>query len=712
MISSGTQLDLLVENVHCAGCISKVENAVKNVPGVTSARMNMTSHRLAVDLADPAVDSTAIIEIISKLGYPASQYRAQSLTDAESKQERSLLLAMAVAGFAAGNIMLLSVSVWAGSDMGTATRDLFHWLSALIALPTIAFSGRPFFRSAWQALRRKTTNMDVPISLAVVLASGVSVFETVHGGDHAYFDAAVSLLFFLLIGRYLDFRARRQAQSAAARLLSVAGDSARLIGVDGRERMVPLTELVPGMRISVAAGETIPADGQVDEGNSDLDTSLLTGESVPEPISKGDKVYAGSANLTGPLIVCVTEIAGDTLLAGIVRMMEAAESGRSAYIRLADRVSRFYAPVVHLLALGTFVLWWGIEGADLRVAVMNAVAVLIITCPCALALAVPAVRVVGHGLLFARGVMVKSADALERLARADLVVFDKTGTLTLGELVLIDGLDPSVLAGAAALARKSRHPLSQALAAAAEGIDVAPISSVREVAGSGVEGFMDGRLVRLGRREWACGGEPEVSDSFTGAELWFRDADGQTHRFRFRDQVKEDAAETIARLKAMGLESVVISGDRSAPVAALARELGIARWHAECRPDMKVDLIEKLKNEGRRPFIVGDGLNDAPALAAGFVSASPASAADISRAASDIVFQGKKLAPLVWTIRIARISLASMRQNIVLAVGYNILAIPIAAAGLVTPLIAAIAMSTSSVLVTLNALRIRRERLA
>ena len=712
MISPAVKLDLLVENVHCAGCIAKIENAVKRVPGVAEARMNMTSHRLAVELFDPTLSPDTIVDTVSKLGYPTSQFQAQPVTDSDLKEEKALLLAMAVAGFAAANVMLLSVSVWAGSDMGEATRNLFHWLSALIALPTVVFSGRPFFRSAWSALKHKATNMDVPISLAIVLASAVSVLETAQGGEHAYFDAAVSLLFFLLIGRYLDFRARRQARSAAARLLSVAGDTARLVEADGSERTIPLAELRIDMRISVLAGETVPADGIVIAGASDLDTSLLTGESVPESVARDSKVYAGTSNLTGALVIAVTQTKDDTLLAGIVRMMDAAESGRSAYIRLADRVSRLYAPVVHALAFSTFALWWIFGDVGLRASIMNAVAVLIITCPCALALAVPVVRVVAHGLLFARGVMVKSADALERLAQVDLVVFDKTGTLTLGKPQLIGEVDPLVLKGAAALARKSRHPLSQALANAAQGMDVPQVSSVREEAGSGVEGIVDGVHVRLGRRGWVCPGVHVDLDRFTGAELWYRDPAGTAHRFMFRDQIKEDAAETIAQLRSMGLESVIISGDRAVPVASLARELDISRWDAECRPDMKVHLIDELKKEGYRPLMVGDGLNDAPALAAGFVSASPASAADISRTASDIVFQGKRLAPIVWTIKIARISQASMRQNIALAVGYNVLAIPIAIAGFVTPLVAAIAMSTSSVLVTMNALRIRRAKLS
>ena len=701
-------VDLLVDNVHCAGCISKIERVVGALPGVSAVRMNMTTRRLGVDMSDASITPEVIIDAVSALGYPTTQDRTSGAAEPGDKNEKELLLALAVAGFAAGNIMLLSVSVWAGSDMGTATRDHFHWISALIALPTVIFSGRPFFRSAWAALKHGATNMDVPISLAIVLASIVSLVETLNSGQHAYFDAAVSLLFFLLIGRYLDHRARRRARSAAARLLSMAGQTACVIDSTGQRHTMPVSEVRPGMLVAVTAGERIPVDGLVIRGASDLDTSLLTGEANPEAVAQGGQVFAGTMNLTGQLTIEVTVGAEETLLADIVRLMEAAEVGRSNYIRIADRVARYYAPVVHALALATFLIWWGFADVGFRSAIMNAVAVLIITCPCALALAVPVVRVVAHGLLFARGVMVKSADALERLAQIDTVIFDKTGTLTLGKPHLMESPDQDVLAAAAALARTSRHPLSEALVAATEGMIVPAVTDVREIAGSGIEGKIGGVQVRLGRRGWATTGGELETDGFTGAELWYRDEIGLSHRFKFRDAVKEDAQMTVSQLKKLGLSVRIVSGDRAPAVAEIAKEVGIESWDAECRPDMKVHVIDGLRSSGRRVLMVGDGLNDAPALAAGFVSASPASATDISRTASDIVFQGKFLAPIVWAIKVARLSQVCTRQNIALAIGYNALAVPIAVAGFVTPLIAAIAMSSSSLLVTLNALRLNR----
>jgi Cu2+-exporting ATPase len=489
----------------------------------------------------------------------------------------------------------------------------------------------------------------------------------------------------------------------------LAGDSARTVEADGTERVVPLAQLVPGMRVSVLPGEKLPADGVVARGASDIDSSLLTGEAAPETVAVGAKVFAGTLNLTGPLLVQVDAAADDTLLADIVRLMEAAERGRSAYIKLVDRIARLYSPSVHVLALITLAAWMML-GAEVRDAMMNAVAVLIITCPCALGLAVPVVRVAAHGLLFSRGVLVKASDALERIAQVDTVVFDKTGTLTKGEPELVDRPIDKVLAEAAALAQASRHPLSRAVLRAAGALPLPTLSDVREVAGSGVEGVIAGRVVRLGRRDWAAPQEA-APDQHDGAELWLAARNGIRHRLRFRDAVRDDCAATVAALKDLGLAVRIVSGDRAPSVAAVAQALGVTDWQADCRPDDKVRAIKALAEAGARVLMVGDGLNDAPALAAGFVSASPAAAADISRTAADVIFQGERLAPVLWLVRVARAAHGRVRENIALSIVYNTLAVPLAMAGLVTPLIAAVAMSTSSILVSVNALRVMRMRL-
>ncbi|MEQ8196349.1 MAG: heavy metal translocating P-type ATPase, partial [Rhodospirillales bacterium] len=431
-------MHLMVRNVHCAGCINTIESNLKSRPGVTAARVNLSTGRLHVAWERGKADPGDLVALVNGLGYPAAPFDPEQLKSAAQDEETFLLRCLAVAGFAAANVMLLSVSVWAGafSDMGPATRTLFHWLSALIALPAIAYAGRPFFRSARAAVTSRNLNMDVPISVAVVLASGMSLFETMRGGEHAYFDAAITLVFFLLIGRYLDRRARGKAHSAAERLLALSAKTATVIGADGKHCPLAVADILPGMRVFAAAGDAIAVDGIVRAGVSQADTALVTGESLPARIAPGSKVNAGTINLDAPIDIEVTAAGEDTLLAEIVRLMEAAEQGRAKYVRLADRVARLYAPVVHLLALVTFLGWTLIAGLAWQPALMIAVAVLIITCPCALGLAVPVVQVVASGQLLKRGILLKAADGLERLAKIDTVVFDKTGTLTVGRPAL------------------------------------------------------------------------------------------------------------------------------------------------------------------------------------------------------------------------------------------------------------------------------------
>jgi P-type Cu2+ transporter len=655
------------------------------------------------------VEPLALAEAVTRLGYPVAPFDPGILDEKTKAADRQLLRCLGVAGFAAGNVMLLSVAVWAGNaaDMDSATRDLFHWLSALIALPAVAYAGRPFFRSAWKALRSRAMNMDVPISLGILLASGMSLVETMNGATHAYFDAAVTLLFFLLCGRYLDRQARARARSAAEHLLALTAVAATLIEPDGRRRSVPVRELRPGMRVAAAAGDRIPGDGLVTLGSSELDNSLLTGETMPVAVGPGDQVYAGALNRSAPLEIRVTAAGEDSFLAGIARLMSAAEQGRARYVRLADRVARFYAPLVHLLAGATFLGWLLFSQVGLRGSLMTAVAVLIITCPCALALAVPVVQVVATGLLLRRGVLVKTPDALEKLAAVDTIVFDKTGTLTEGRprLVNLGEISSNALRRAGALARTSRHPLAEALAAAA-GEGPPEAADVSETPGAGLSGIVEGRPIRLGSRPF-CGLAEEASAEDGAMEIWLSIAGEAPQRFVFADRPRADAVAVVADLKRQGYRLALLSGDRPSVVARIAGELGIEDWQARCLPADKVAALEARAKAGAKVLMVGDGLNDAPALAAGFVSMSPASAAAVSQTAADLLFQGRLLGPVPFALRTARLAGKLVRQNFALAVLYNLGAVPIAMAGFATPLIAAVAMSSSSLLVTANAFRLR-----
>ncbi|MEQ8739028.1 MAG: heavy metal translocating P-type ATPase, partial [Hoeflea sp.] len=513
----------MVEKIHCAGCIKKIENTLRTTPGILEARVNLSTKRLRVSLVPEQITPETVADLVTGLGFPTRSFDADKLAAEGDREEKTLLKAMAVAGFAAANVMLLSVSVWSGhfSGMALTTRTLFHWLSAMIALPAVGYAGMPFFRSAATALRTRSLNMDVPISLAVLLAVGMSVQQTAKGAEHAYFDASVTLLFFLLIGRYLDHRARSKARSVATRLLGLRAGRAVVVTDDGMQMDCEVDQLAPGVVVQVASGERLPADGEIIDGETELDAALITGESVPQSVAPGATVHAGTVNLGAPVLVRVTAVGEDTLLAEIVRLMEAAEQGRARYVRLADRAARIYAPAVHIVA-GLAYVGWLVSGAGWEYALLIAIATLIITCPCALGLAVPVVQVVASGRLMAKGILLKSGDGLERLFQVDEVVFDKTGTLTIGAPVLTnaDELPPEILSRAAALAAKSRHPLAQALASSAPLPATVKVDQVIEQPGFGLEGMINGHSAKLGKQEWVgvAGYEDRGSG---GPEVWY-----------------------------------------------------------------------------------------------------------------------------------------------------------------------------------------------
>lgn len=694
-----------VEGLRCAGCISKLESGLAILPGVASARVNFTTRRVSI-AHDPAVDDDSLKLAVERLGFVAELFRGDAATP-EDAESRRLLKALGVAGFAAMNIMLLSVSVWSGAD--GATRTLFHWLSALIALPAVAYAGRPFFASAFAALRHGRTNMDVPISIGVVLTCAVSLFETIVGGEHAYFDGATMLLFFLLAGRFLDSAMRARASDSVAALLRQSAPGGHVIGADGATMWRDAAELAPGMRLLVAAGERFAADALVEQGQSSVDRALITGENVPVPVAAGGKVLAGTINLDAPLTVKVTAAVADSVIADIARMMATATQSKSRYVRIADRAARLYAPAVHSLAALSFIGWL-LAGAGWHEALLIAVAVLIITCPCALGLAVPIAQVVASGALMRQGVLIKDGSALERLAAADMVLIDKTGTLTLGRPVPVWALPLGALPlsdaekpVALALAQASRHPLARALAAAlvADGVQPAPVNDMFEAPGLGVRAVADGGPVRLGRPDWV-GGDASGDTLLTA----FRLGEGRLRLLAFHDGLRPDAAAALAKLAALGLPVRMISGDRAAAVAAVAGPLGLEA-QSEMQPGDKLAHIEALQALGHHVLMVGDGLNDGPALKAASVSMAPASASDVGKTAADLVFMGDRLLPVAQAVLAARRTMAVVRQNFALAIGYNIVAVPLAIAGQVTPLVAAIAMSGSSLIVVANALRLR-----
>ncbi len=693
---------LSLPNIHCAGCISAVERGLLAEQGVRAARVNLSLKRVSIS-ADTDVTPDHLVASLAAIGHEAHELDAALLAEAgESRENRDLLMRLAVSGFAMMNVMLLSVAVWAGAE--AATRDMMHWISAMIALPAIAFSAQPFFKNAWSALSTRRLNMDVPISLAILLAGGMSLYETTQSGEHAYFDAALSLTFFLLAGRYLDYRTRASARSAAQELAALETPRALKLE-DGHEKIVAVADLAIDDVILIKPGARVPIDGVVTKGESEVDRAFLTGESLPVYAGPGRALCAGEINLTGLLHFQVKALSKDSTLQKMVNLVALAENARNKYTSLADRAAAIYAPGVHLLAAIALVVWLVISG-DLRLSLNIAIAVLIITCPCALGLAVPAVTTAASGRLFRRGVLLKNGTALERLAEIDTVVFDKTGTLTLGKpkLVIDETMDTEALRLAAELATASTHPLARALVLAAQHLagGVSPVvEDIREIPGYGIEARLNGAPVRLGRASWV--GAPESAQTATYLKI----GDGVATRFAFTDEIRPGIQEVVDEFRASGLDLHLISGDGAAPVKDIADELQIEKVTASATPDEKLAIISEFNDTGKKVLMVGDGLNDTGALAMAHVSLSPSSAIDAARVASDIVVLGRDFSVLGECLKTARLARARIKENFALAALYNLIAVPFALLGFATPLMAALAMSTSSITVTLNAWRLR-----
>lgn len=689
---------LSIPAMHCAACIGAVETTLVSVPGVERARANLSLRRVTIDWRRDKQHAPDLLGALAAMGYQADLPTVE--IDGDDKVLAELVRALAVAGFCSMNIMLLSVSVWAGAD--AATRQTFHAISALLALPAVFYAGAGFYRSAWQALSHGRTNMDVPISIGILLAFALSLYDTITYAPHAYFEAATSLIFLLLIGRVLDHAMRQKARSAVAALTRLIPRGASVVQHDGRLDYVELAEIMAGMRLAIATGERVPTDGVVEHGSAELDAALITGESLWRSVCAGESVRAGELNLGNPFVLRTTAAPADSTVAEMTRMIEAAENGRLRFRRLADRAASLYAPAVHSLAALALIAWFLATG-NLHTALTVSVAVLIITCPCALGLAVPMVQAVLARSLFERGVMATDASAFERLREIDTVVFDKTGTLTTGmpRWANLAAIAPEALGLAAALARSSSHPVACAIAAAAISTDAPPaFANIREEAGMGMEGRLGDDRYRLGRPEWALSAKDTSATTVLS-----KNGEALAH-FHFDEDIRRGARDLVRTLTDRGFDVVLLSGDGPDAVETVAGALGIADWRARLLPADKVNAVKNLQAAGRRVLMIGDGINDAPALRAADASMAPTSASDVGRSAADFVFLGNDLRVVTDVFDSVERANGLIRQNFALAFGYNALALPIAFAGYVTPLIAALAMSSSSVLVVMNALRL------
>lgn len=727
------EIQLSVEGIHCAACVWLIENGLTALPGVAEARVNLTGRRLRLRWDQTRIQLSEALRRLGELGYAAVPFDPVSAELALQRHHRTLLYRLAFAGFAAMNLMWISIALYAGADQGEF-RPLFHWVGAGLALPTLIYAGGPFLVSAWHGLRQHRLDMDLPIALGAVITALYSLVVTLSGQGEVYWDTVVNFLFVILLGRYLEALSRRQAVSATQRLLDLQPRAATRLR-NGEETLVPIRAVKPGDVLLIRPGEAVPADGEVLDGDSQLDEAMLTGESRPVTRVPGQRVAAGTLNLSNALQVRVTEVLRDTQLGRILQLVEEAQASKAPIQGLADRIVPWFVAITLGLALLTGLLWWSV---DRGAAILAATSVLIITCPCAFGLATPMAIAVATGSAARHGLLIKTGAVLERLSGATRVVFDKTGTLTLGRPTLVALVDAQGLlwqadsgqalatqhrqwlASAAALERLSTHPLARALSdfARHQALEtpVLTVEQTRMQPGRGVAGRVAGTELVLGSALWLDEqgiALDERLETILDASRWpaatvlhLAVAGQEKLRLVLHDALRPDAEAAVAALGACGLQVSLLSGDRPAAVQALAARLGGIEAIGGVLPEGKAAVVARLRASGETLVMVGDGVNDAPALVEADVGMALGSGTEVSMASADIVLTGSELAQVPQTLVLARRTLAIIRQNIGLSIGYNLLMVPLAMAGLITPLIAAIAMPLSSLAVIGNSTRI------
>ena len=727
-MSPPAEIGLFLDGLRCGGCVNRVERALAAAPGVTAASVSYTSHRALV-LFDPARTSVdALVRTVGELGYGATPYDPELLDRPAERGARDALVRMLVAGFLAGNVMLLSLALYLGGDAGldAALRRAMRWLAIALTVPSVAWCALPFWRGAWAGLRRREITLDVPVVLGIGVAFVVSVLGTLAESPDLFMDSASMIVFLILLGRTLERGARARAASALERLVALTPERARRRTASGTEEVVVET-LRPGDRVLVAPGQAFPADGRLLLGATEVDESLLTGESRPVLRREGDLVTGGTRNTLVEVEAEVTAAARAGTLARIAALLERAQGERPRLQRAADRVAAFFAPAVLIVAAFTALGWQLAGAAPLEVA-LAAGAVLIVACPCALGLATPAAVSAALGRAAELGVLFKSGEALERCAGVESAILDKTGTLSEGrlaveEVVAAEGeSEDTVLAVAAAAEGASTHPVAAAIRRAADvrGL-AAPERSPRRArpglgveAGEGTDRLLVGARGLLREHEVALEASLEESGSKLaqrGASLaWVARGGRALGVIGLVDPPGEDAAEAVRRLRGLGLDVSLVSGDHAAAVALAAARAGIEAWSAEVPPEGKVAAVRARRAAGARVLVAGDGINDAAALAAADVGVAFAQGADVSLQAADLVVRAPRLGAVADAVELARSALRRIKENLALAVLYNACAVPLAAAGVLRPLTAAIAMSLSSLVVTGNAVRLLRWR--
>ncbi|MBF0358180.1 MAG: heavy metal translocating P-type ATPase [Magnetococcales bacterium] len=714
------EVNLILEGIHCPACIWLNEQVLRKVPGVSQVNVNFSTQRAFVRWNPEQTTLSTIILTIRRIGYRAEPYDPARIEQIHRKRDRQLLAKLGVAGFGAANVMFISVALYAGFLQGIELeyKMFFHWVSFVLATPVFLYSGWFFLSSAWRGLSRGHLNMDLPISIGAIATYSYSVVITLDGSGEVYFDSVTLFIFILLVGRYLESAARRKAAGATERLLNLEPQTAR-VERDGETTTVLIQEVKVGDLVVVKPGERIPVDGFIKAGQSSVDEAMLTGESLPIAKTEGDQVVGGSINIEGAITIHTIRVGANTVLAKIIQRVEIAQSQRPPIQGLADRVAVWFVGAVLLLAAGSAGFWLWFDPSQ---ALENSVALLIITCPCALGLATPAAMVVATGTAARMGILLKDAETLERLELVDQIVLDKTGTITVGRpmvtrIVPADGISEEyLLSRAAAVEQYSEHPLGKGVCMALEerGWQMPTgVTDIKSSPGLGISAFLDGREIRVGRVRFAAlnltGENLQPPKDIDVPVTWILSVeDGVVLGWiGLSDTLKDDAISAIANILEMGLPIQLLSGDRQVVVEQVARQTGIKLFSSELMPEDKESAIALLQKNGNVCAMVGDGVNDAPALARSDVAMVVKNAADISVATADVVLLNRNLHNVQHSILLARMTMKIIRQNFIFSFVYNSLAIPLAIAGFVSPLLAAVAMPLSSLAVVANAMRLR-----
>lgn len=714
---------LLVEGIHCAACVWLIERGMMRIPGVFSANVNLAGKRLHIRWDNNRVKLSTIINQLAKIGYSGVPYDPEAAEGSMKRSNRAMLFRLFFAGFAMMNLTLISIALYSGAGEGQF-RSFFHWMGFALATPTLFYSAFPFYKGAWSGLRNLRLTMDLPIAIGLSVTYIYSVYITVtpHAMGEVYFDTVTNLTFVILIGRYLEGMFRHQAVAATNRLMELQPRVATVL-LDDQEKLTPIRAVKIGDRLLVKPGSKVPMDGVVCDGQSSIDESMLSGESMPVSKHIGDHVSAGTLNAGGALVIEVQTALQDSTLSKIIRLVEEAQSSKAPIQRIADRIVPWFVTATLICATLTYFLW----SADFELALMAATSVLIITCPCALGMATPMSIAVASGLGAKHGILVKNGVVLETLSKVTHFVFDKTGTLTEGKMrvehILLEAgqQETEMLSRIAAVERLSEHSVAKAIVNEAEARQLTyrniAVSGFQAVPGAGIKAQVDGQVVLLGTQNWLSQNQVPINDALQSqvsmheklAKTCVHCAISGQHMavLVLADTLRTDAQALINELRQAGIGMTLLSGDRKAVADAVALQLGGMEVIAEVMPQDKDVVIQQLKQRGECVAMVGDGINDAPALIRADVGIALGSGTDVSVESADIVLMQNELDKVRLATLLSRRTLRTIKQNIGLSFVYNAIMVPLAMAGHVTPLVAAITMPISSLLVISNAARIR-----